>query len=82
MESSSLNFRPEDILSFEEVYGSAGELHEIHITLKDGSHYLYKELSGMCEILVVLKELKNRGRTQLPDLPTKARPRWFRFSLF
>ena len=66
MESSSLNFGPDDILAFEEIYGSSGELHEIHVTLKDGSNFLFKELGGMCEILAVLKELKNRERTRLP----------------
>ena len=69
----SLNFGPEDILAFEEVYGTSGELHEIHITLKNGSHQLYKELREICEILDVLKELKTRERTQLPARPTKLR---------
>ena len=80
MESSSLNFGPEDILAFEEVYGSSGELHEIHITLKDGSHCVHKELRRMCEILAMLKELKIRERTQLPALPTNVR-RLFSFRL-
>ena len=73
MENLPLNFGPDDILAFEEIYGSSGELHEIHVTLKDGSNFLFKELSEMCEILAVLKELKNRKRTQLPALPTKSR---------
>ena len=80
MQSSSLNFDPEDILAFEEVYGSSGDLHEIHITLKDGSHHVYKELCEMCEILAMLKELKIGERTQLPVLPTKVRR--FSFRLF
>ena len=75
-----LNFGPEGILAFEEIYGSSGDLQEIHITLKNGSHYVYKELRVMCEILAILKELKIEERTQLPALPTKVRR--FRFPFF
>ena len=69
----SIEFGPDDILAFEEIYVSSGELNEIHVTLKDGSHYLFKELLAMSEILAMLKELKNRERTQLPAHPTKVR---------
>ena len=66
-----LTFSPQDILAFEEIHGSSGELHEIHVTLRDGSSLVFKELSEMCEILAVWKELKHRERTRPPGLPPK-----------
>jgi hypothetical protein len=73
MENLPLGFGPDDILAFEEIHGSSGELQEIHVILNDGSRHLCKELLDMGEILAMLKELENRKRTQLLALSTKVR---------
>ena len=75
-----LNFGTEDILAFEDVFGPSGEVQAVHVTLKDGSHHCYQELHEVCEILALLRDLKNRERPPLPVLSTK--PRRWSFSFF